>query len=205
MTARIARALAGLAGVALLVAACGGSTPSGAASVAPTAAPTAAATQGPGATNANPTFPTASLHGDVDLEALFPDEIAGKPLQVLSMTGEQMVADGDAAEMGQMLTLLGKTPADLSAAFGGVTEVGIVAFQVDGAPGNQIFEALKSASETAVGATVTPASYGGKSVQKFVPTDDDASYIYIYQDVVFIVTGAEITDATLNEVFSKLP
>jgi len=212
MSARtITRPLALLAGAAILVAACG----SGTATTAPvtqapvTQAPVtqAPATQAPAGTGSPEfSFDTSSFHADVDLEALFPDEIGGEPLTVLSMSGADMMGEGGSPELQAMLTALGKTPADLTAAFGGVAKVGIVAFQIKGAPGDAILAALRDAYETS-DAVVTDMSFGGKAVKKFVPADPDEStgYIYVYQDVIFLVSGEGATEAVLNEVFSKLP
>ena len=211
MTARtIARPLALLAGVAILVAACGGSTATqapGASTAAVTQAPAtqAPATQAPAATTgAVETFPTASLHGDVDLEAMIPDQIGGETITALSMTGEQFMGSGGGSdEFTAIMTGLGKQPKDLSVAFGGTSKISIIAFQVKGVPGSQILEAFKNASTD--GAVLTDATFGGKSVKKVTPGEGLVSYVYTTQDVVFVVSGAAITDALLNEAFSKLP
>lgn len=212
MTTRsIARPLALLAGVAIFVAACGGGTAtqaSGASTATVTQAPATQAqvTQAPAATaGAVETFPTASFHGDVDLEAMVPDEIGGEKITTLSMTGEQfMGAGGGDDEFAAIITGLGKQPKDLSVAFGRTSKISIIAFQVDGVPGSLILDAFKNASTD--GATLTDASFGGKSIEKVTPADSSAvSYVYAIQDVVFVVTGTALTDALLNEVFSKLP
>ena len=199
MTARtIARPLALLAGVAILVAACGG----GAASQAP--ATQAPATQAPAATDgALGSFPTASFHGDVDLERMLPTEIGGEAITPLSMTGEQFMGGGGSDELTGILSGLNKAPKDLSVAFGGTTTVSIIAFQIDGVPGGTILEAFKNASTG--GATLTDVSFGGKSVKKITDENGDDSYAYSKDDVVFVVSGDELTDALLNETFSKLP
>ena len=55
-------------------------------------------------------------------------------------------------------------------------------------------------------ATITDVTIAGKAAKKAVPTDDSGtSYLYTAQDVVFAVGGDPISDAQLNEVFSKLP
>ncbi|HEY8238511.1 MAG TPA: hypothetical protein VIF63_03665, partial [Candidatus Limnocylindrales bacterium] len=126
MTARtITRSLALLAGAAVLVAACGGNAattgPGGTTApvVTPAPATPAPVTQGPaGTVNPDLTFDTSSFHADVDLEALFPKEVGGDPLTVLSMSGADMMGEGGSPELEAMLTSLHKTPADLTAAFG---------------------------------------------------------------------------------------
>ena len=209
MTARtIARPLALLAGIAILVAACGGGTATQAPTTAAvTQAPITQApvTQAPAATTgAVETFPTASFHGDVDLEAMIPDEIGGEKITTLSMTGEQFMGSGGGTdEFAAIMTGLGKEPKDLSVAFGGTSKISVIAFQVNGVPGSQILEAFKNASTD--GAVLTDATFGGKSVKKVTPGEGLVSYVYTTQDVVFVVSGAGVTDALLNEAFSKLP
>lgn len=214
MTARLAAGpLALLAALAIVVAACG----SGTATQAPvTAGPTQPAatqpaattttTQGPAATGAEPSFDLSSFHGDTDLESLFPKEIDGKPLIVLSMTGDQFMGQGSSPELDAALSALGKSTSDLSVAFGGVSNVTIVAFKISGVPGSAILNALFTAYQNQSG-TITDMTISGKSVKKVVPADatEGTSYIYAVQDVVFAVGGDGITDAQLNEAFSKLP
>jgi hypothetical protein len=199
MTARtIARPLALLAGVAILVAACGG----GAASQAP--ATQAPATQGPAATGGVlGSFAIPSFHGDVDLENMLPSEIAGEAIERQSMTGEQFLGGGGSDEVTGILSGLSKTPSDLSVAFGGNAKISMIAFKIDGVPGGTILEAFKNASTG--GATMTDVSLGGKSVKKITDENGDDSYGYGKDDVVFVVSGDDLTDALLNEAFSKLP
>jgi hypothetical protein len=207
MTARTAARAVGLLATAIVVAACSGG--SGATNAPATqAAATTAATQAPaGSSQGNPTFALPSFHGDVDLEKLIPTTIGGEAMTTLSMGGEEFVGSGSDAELTAVLTALGKQPSDLSVAFGGNTQVQIVAFQVNGVPGSQILNAFYTASQASAGSTISDASFGGKSVKKIQPTDltEDPSYVYTKEDVVFTVGGTEITDALLNEAFSKLP
>jgi hypothetical protein len=214
MTARtISRSLAMLAGAAVLVAACGTGTPTGApATNAPlvTQAPVtqAPATQAPvGSGVPGFSFDTSSFHADVELEDLFPDELGGVAIDPLSMTGVEFLSGGSAPEFDAMLAALNKTTADLSVAFGGAGNVTIIAFQVEGVPGSSILSALTNAFLAESNATITDMSFGGKSVKKIVPadSDDETTYVYATRDVIFGVGGEGITDAQLNEAFSKLP
>lgn len=215
MTARsAARPLAALAVLAIVVAACGGGTATqgpgtqGAPTQAPATQPpaTTAATEGPVATGAEPSLDLSSFHGDTDLESLFPKEIGGQPLVVLSMTGDQFMGQGASPELDAALGTLGKSSSDLSVAFGGGTSVTIVAFKIAGVPGSAILNALFQAYQSQSG-TITDQTISGKSVKKVVPADatEGTSYIYAVQDVVFAVGGDGITDAQLSEAFSKLP
>jgi len=206
MTARrTARPIAAFAGLAILIAACG----NGAATTAPAtqgAATQAPATQVPSTAVAGgpSTDPLASFHGAQDLEALLPDAIAGVPVIKASVTGTDFMSTlGGSEELGSALTALGKTPADLSVAFGSAGTGTIFAFQVNGVPGAQILSALFAAQSE--GSTVTDVTLGGKSVKKVIASGETtASYIYSAGDVVF-VTLAGITDAQLNDLFAALP
>lgn len=208
MTARsTSLPLAALAGLAILVAACGG----GAATAAPgtsQGATQAPATQGPASSDdAEFSFDTSSFHADVQLEELFPDQIGGEDLTVLSMSGDEFMGEGTSPELEAALAALNKQPSDLSVAFGGATTVTIIAFQLDGVSGEATLNAVLQASRTETEATITDVNIGGKSVKKMVPADssEETTYIYTARDVVFAVGGTEVSEATLNEVFSKLP
>jgi hypothetical protein len=211
MTSRTARSLTLVAGLAIVVAACGGSSgASGPATQGPaTQAPTtqAPATRGPAATGGLQSIDTSSFHADQDLEALMPKDIGGEPVTVLSMTGDAFLIQGSSPEFEAALAALGKTAADLSVAFGGNTKITIIAFQVDGAPADQILNALFTAYQQSTQATVTDVTISGKAVKKITPasTAESLSYIYAVRDVVFSVGGTALTEALLNETFQKLP
>lgn len=211
MNARIAaRSLAALAALAIVIAACG----NGAATTAPvtqapvTQAPATqpAATQGAVATEGLPSFALPSFHSDQKLEDLFPEQIGGVEVTVLSMSGDQFMIGGASPELDAALAKLGKSASDLSVAFGSAGTITIIAFKVAGVPGSTIFTALFDAYKQTNDSTVTDVTIAGKSAKKAVPSDDSGtSYLYSAQDVVFAVGGDPITDAQLNEVFSKLP
>lgn len=213
MTARITpRALAALASVAIVIAACG----NGAATTAPSATQGAgtqapatqpAGTQAAGASDAIPSFALPSFHSDTKLEDLFPDQIGGTDVTVLSMTGDQFMGQGSSPELDAALKTLNKTSSDLSVAFAGAGGVTIIAFKIAGIPASQIQTALFSAYQQETDAAISDANIGGKAVKKITPTDtaEDVSYLYGVQDVIFAVGGTDVTDAQLTEVFSKLP
>jgi len=207
MTARRAGIVMTLfAGSALAVAACGGS----AATTAPTSAATtqnpAAATEAPGASGLPGfSFALPSFTADTELEAMFPKQIDNKPLQVLSMSGSDFLGSNPAGDqIGPVLTQLGKQPSDLSVAFGGTDEIAVIAFRIKGVPADQFLTAYTQTA--AQGATITDASFGGKSVKKVTTTDQpQATYLYLKNDVIWTVSGSALTDTLLNEAFSKLP
>ncbi|MEO5703643.1 MAG: hypothetical protein ABIZ52_07850 [Candidatus Limnocylindrales bacterium] len=201
--------LAALTSLAIVVAACG----PGAATSAPGSSQGAAATVAPvtqapaGTDGAAPTLDLSSFHADVQLEDLFPDEIGGQTLTVLSMSGAEFMVGGTSPELEATLTALGKSPSDLTVAFGGVTNVSIIAFQIAGVPGGSILTEFFKKFQQETPSVITDVTISGKSVKKIVPTDtgEETTYVYTSQDVVFAVGGADITDALLAEVFSKLP
>jgi len=221
MTARRIAGPLGILATALVAAACSGTpaatgagatTPAATTPAATTAVitPTEVATVGPAASS--PPFSIGLPSGDKDLEALLPDQLGGKPMTKLSMTGDQFLGMGEgsgSSELQAALGTLGKTPADLSVAFGGTDDVTIVAWQVKGVPGPTILQGLTNAYEAAQNGTLSDANFAGKSVKKFVPSDpssgDGTVYIYTHDDVVYIVGGDKATDALLTEAFSKLP
>jgi hypothetical protein len=79
----------------------------------------------------------------------------------------------------------------------------VIAFRVKGVPADQFLTAYTQTA--AQGATITDASYGGKSVKKVTTADQPATYLYLKNDVIWTVSGSALTDALLNEAFSKLP
>lgn len=211
MTAtRTGSGLALLVGAAVLVAACGSSGPSTAATQ-PATQPTVTE---PPASFALPSFDIPgfsfalpSFSSDADLEAMFPDSIGGETMTVQSMSGADFMnlPGGTTAskDIETALEQLGKTAADLSVGFGGTTAITIFAFKINGVPADQFLG--KYLSSTAVGSTVTDASFGGKSVKKVVTNGQVAAYIYLKGDVLWTVGGNHPTDALLTEAFSKLP
>jgi hypothetical protein len=209
MTAR--RNVTGLGlvfGASLIIAACG---PAANATTAPTTATTPTTTEAPGSeapSSGLPGFSFAlpSFTSDAELEAMFPKELGGEPLQVLSMRGSDFMGTGTSGnELGPALQALGKTPADLSVAFGSTMDISVFAFRIQGVAADQFLNAYLQSAQSAQGSTITDASFGGKSVKKVVQTGQDGTYLYLHNDVVWTVGGTGLTDALLNEAFSKLP
>jgi hypothetical protein len=205
----IARTIALLGAIAVLLAACGGTTattaPTGA---APTVAPPtqAAASVAPGF-SFGPGFSIDLPSDDKDLEAILPSDLGGVALQKFSMTGESFMAGGTGAEdMAATLQLLGKTPADLSVAFAGNTTVILIAFKVKDVGATQIYDAVVAAQDSQDVANITDVTIAGKSAKKVVDSTSTTVYLYLTGDAVITVTGVgALPDATLNEIFTKLP
>lgn len=203
-----ARALALLAGAVLVLAACGPAA-------APTAAPggtqaavatPGAATQAPG-TSGEPgfSFTMPSFNSDLELESLLPDTIGGVAVDKASMSGGDLIGDGTGSEdLLAILTQFGKTPADMSVAFGDAAGVNMIVYRVRGVDANALFQAFLKIVNTD-GTTVSDANVGGKSVKKLVTVNGETSYIYASGDVLFTVEAdADTAPALLDEAFSKL-
>jgi hypothetical protein len=209
MTARsTARPLALLAGLAILIAACGGgtATPGATSPGAPSVAPaTAAASTSAGEPSmVLPSFDLPS--GDEELEALLPDDIAGETVQKFSMTGDTFMGGAGNPEVAAVLAQFNKTASDLSVAFGGTEDVALIAYRLKGVEGSQFFNAFLVAAGEDGAVTVTDAAYGGKAVKKVVSSNPDIGTVHVYTagDVMFIVGDEDITEALLTEAFSKI-
>lgn len=207
----IARSLAILAGVVIVVAACGPAGPATTASGGTTTPATPPAF--PDGPDGLPSFALPPFTANSALEALLPDELGGTTVEKLSMSGDDFVRGGgeSAADFLAVLSQSGWSPADLSVAFASTRDVIFVAYRIKGVDSNLFFAAFKSTLEDAGGATTTNESLGGKVVKKLVPTDGRAIYIYPSGDVLFSISASDKpgisiddTDELLNEAFAKL-
>ena len=83
----------------------------------------------------------------------------------------------------------------------------IIAFRISGVPASAIQDAAFKVFQADTPSTISDVTIGGKAVKKVTPTDttEDLTYIYGVQDVIFTVGGSDLSDALLNELFSKLP
>ena len=212
-TNRFARPLALVAAAAFVVTACGGGTATtapttgGAATVAPAsgapAVTTPPASVAPGFSFAIP----SGFNADKDLEAILPADIGGVALTKLSMSGEDFLGDGSAEDMEQTLRALGKQPSDLSVAFAGNASTVLIAFRVKGVDAGTIYQAVVASQEAEDVTNIEDVMIAGKSAKKLIDSTDTTTYLYLTGDAVITVTGVGATfdDATLNEIFSKLP
>ena len=161
-----------------------------------------------------PAPPAASLTPDKDLEALFPTTVAGLPVTVQSMSGNDLTTNGAAPPaLLQALTALGKTMDDLSVAYGYYIDPttgngGLIsAFQVDGVQMSDLMDVLVPLvlnGETP--ASQTQTQIGGKDVTVVKlaadTPDNELQYLYPRNDVLWLVKA---TDPGLTEVFTNLP
>jgi hypothetical protein len=210
---RLARPIATLAAVSMVLAACGGdgnATPSAA---APTPSPAVqpsisqAPTLPPLPTGGLPSFPLPSGGGDPELEALFPASLGGENLSTTSLSGDQLATSPYGLLLQGYLADQGKTLADASAGFGGTAAVTIIAYRVHGVPAEETLDYLIEAAKAIVPGTVSVEIVGGKSVTKMTPDSaaGSSTYSYTHDDVVFVIGGDDLTDALLAEALTKLP
>jgi hypothetical protein len=164
--------------------------------------------------------PAPSFVGDAALVDLFPDEIGGQRVDVLSVTGPELLGTADEATIKHMtdaLTPLGKTIDDLSVGFANVASASggalIVALRVRGADATTLAplvlplfetEFLESFSDP----TQTPTQVAGRDVVMLTdgpPSDTgERAYVYAKDDVVWLaaVTGEGLA---IEEVVGALP
>jgi hypothetical protein len=213
-TFRLARPLALVAAAAFAVTACGSpsatTTPTGGTPTtgAPTSVPaaTGGAVASPPPASGLPGFSFELPNQDKDLEALLPDEIGGVVLTKISMTGDTFLGSPGSEDMEATLRALGKTPADLSVAFGSNQSVVMIAFRVKGVEANRIFDAVVAAAQDVDTANITDVTVNGKTAKKLVDSAQGTSYLYLTGDTLVTITAVgTLADATLNEIFSKLP
>jgi len=215
------------AALAVFTAACGGSA-AASQSAAPTVAASAAASPSPTATEVAvaSTAPSASDTGtpsaepgasgaipsitipnqDTNLEALLPSEFAGTKLQKLSMKGSQYLGQGSNSELGQVVSQLGLTTADVSVAIASATGNAkapiFVAVRFAGADSGKLLQVFQAATVSS-GAVVTPVNVAGKDVLKTADKTGTISYFYVHNDVVVGVTAKD--DATAVAGLALLP
>jgi hypothetical protein len=143
---------------------------------------------------------------DKELEAMLPDEIAGGTVGKSSMTGSSLVGASDSA-LSKALQGLGKTPDDLSAAFGTGGGVSVSVYRLKGVDAATLLVAFVALLDPGETPTVTDATVGGKEVKQVV-TGGSTSYVYTKDDVLFTIapigTGTD-ADAAIAEAISKLP
>ena len=210
------RLVAGTLGLALLVAACGGSsattapaastgtgaaTPEAVESEAPAASEAAAAsedTEGPDA--------SFTAGGAAELEALLPDSWAAGPSPRPASTVASIAGAGfvDTGELDPILSANGKTIADVRMAIATPTDQGttqptvMIALQVRGLDASKLAEFAGASA----GGDLTNATIAGKAVQKFGEGAFGGA-MYIKDDVLYEILFAD--DAALEAIVSQLP
>jgi len=166
----------------------------------PSGSPSALPSAGASASIALPSFVLPSK--DKALEALIPDEMCGQKVQKLSMSGSAFEqAD---PEFVQLLAALGKTPADVSMAAGGIqsgSKCSAGIFEVKGADPAQFKQDFLDAAAKN-GDHYTEKSLGGKTVLAD-PTSKNVQYGYFKGDALIFVLAD--SDADAATVIAALP
>jgi hypothetical protein len=202
-----------MASVGLLAVACSGA-PAG------TAVPTL-----PGGATIPPidvpsNLPSISLIPDQPLEDLFPDDIGGNTLNIESAQGASVAGlmGNDPAEFNQLLTDLGTTADQVSAAFSfnlwpgatatDFTGITITALRVRNVPAATTLQNLLGlvTPDVAEDAEIAQTTVSGKPVTSITDPDDEEGdntvYLYAVGDTVFLVGG---TPVHVEEAFAELP
>jgi hypothetical protein len=202
------RVLAGAAGLALLLAACGSaSTPSAAPATGGATAP-AAVTEEPAATaEVDPTeAPEVSLAPGAagDLEGMLPDQAGGLTFTKTSFDGSQLGLAGlgmDAGDLTPILEKHNKTVSDVRFAMATATDATtpavVIAFQIRGVDGKEMQELLTGGSDS-----LTPATIAGKQVLT-AGSDMMGGAFYTRDDVAYSVILA--TPDALEAIIAALP
>jgi hypothetical protein len=200
------RALAASLAVALLAAACGG----GATATTPgttTTAPQATASQEPAPIDTGSGPAVSLVPGTAsELEAMLPSSVNGVTFTKTSFGGGTLPATIPVGSdvMGKFLQDSGKTLADVSIAMATPTDASkagtfVMAFQVKGADGTKLAEALAGTSSS----DLKQVTVGGKQVLQAGAAGMGLT-LYVKGDVVFYVFA--IGDASLNEgIVAALP
>jgi hypothetical protein len=215
---------AGLA-VALIVAACGPTTSSGApasgeaspdASVAPSASvETSGAPSASGETSAAPSASveasaSAAASADAgggDLASRIPATVGDVPLSVTITDGEAYVRANVNRQLAPVLTAINKAPTDVTVATAtGSTTGGATLFldavQVTGADAEALLTAFQTAAAAVPGSAVETTDIGGKSVVK-VTTSSYTLAVYASGDTLFYVQSPDA--ALVDQAVAALP
>jgi hypothetical protein len=196
--------------LAALAAACSSSsTPAPANTPAPTAAATAAAPSvglGGGGSLALPSLPNQAT----DLEAMLPATFCSQPVTKASVAGAAVLGPNVDPTFAAALQALGKTPNDVSAAFGTVTaassdpncSVNFFALRIAGADQSQLQQVYEAAA-TKGGDTITHVNLGGKDVIKDTQSDGSSQYIIMKGDTAIGVSAD--SDAAAGAGIAALP
>lgn len=178
----------------------------------PTSSPTAEATD---EETEGAALPSLELPDSApELAALLPDEIGGTETLKLSMSGEELMAAGGEQgvepEFQEFLDQVGGDPSSISVAFSfamSADAAGVFAFRVEGADADALLSAFQAAQEAETGDVIDwqPAEVAGKSVLVAEDPETPGSQIYLYvaQDIIFVVTAAD--ESLAEEILGGLP
>jgi hypothetical protein len=215
------RLIAGAVGLALFVAACGGSSTAtsspGASSAPASQAPASQAVESaepeseaptnseePEASGPDVSFSTGAAG---DLEAMLPDEAGGTKFTKTSFDGADLGAAGigmDTGELDPILGANGKTIADVRVAIASPTNPSatntatVFAIQVRGLDASKLTDLVTGSDAS----SFTPATIAGKQVLK-AGEGGFNSVIYVKDDILFDIILA--SDAATEAIVAALP
>jgi hypothetical protein len=145
--------------------------------------------------------------GAGDLAALLPEEVGGLTIEYTSASGEDVFTSEGAAPPAAdaFLEELGADPADVSSAFGFAFDatsgegISIVAFRVEGADEGALRNAFVTAMESEGTLAGEETTVGGKSVLFMGDANATNGYLYVHDDVAYLVSGepAELAEEAL--------
>jgi hypothetical protein len=194
--------------VALVVAACSGSTPSAQgsnssepASVA--ASESAAAEQSQGS---EPSY----APGAGNLEGIVPTEVGGLTMDWTYASGQDVLgSEGMTPEVQDFLDAAHADLSDITTAIGFAYDqasgavISIFALQVAGAGEGALRDEFRSVMEADETNVLSDANVGGKSVLAVSNDDGTTTYLYVKDDVVFLVGGS--SQELAADALSQLP
>lgn len=160
--------------------------------------------------------PAPSFVGDPELEALFPTEVGGSPLEMQSGTGQELASQIDTSNpddvaafkiLTDALASQGKTIDDVSIALASGSSAGIFGVRVRGIDVAVLQEQILPIFTTNMAEPQEgTAQVAGKTVTVITdgPDSPEATKLYAYpkNDVLWLVSA---TDPNLTEIFQKLP
>jgi hypothetical protein len=197
----------------LLLVAAGCANETGSSAEASEAAPTEEPTPEPTPTeepSEDPGTIPSLAPGAGDLADLLPEEVGGLTLEYAHSSGAQVFdSTGTTPEAIEFLDRVGATPDNVSSAFGfsfdpeAQSGVSIVAFRVEGADEGLLRDGFLSVFEeegTTIGEETT---LGGKTVRQIGDAEATTGYLYVHDDVVYLVSGEPVELA--EEALQLLP
>jgi hypothetical protein len=200
--------------LAVLIAGCGGGTPSAqapsaaapataGASLAPTDA--AAASTTPDATP-EPSVVVPSLTAGTPLVDILPAELGGEATQRFAFVGDDLSAIDPSSAMifGSVTSILKVDDADLTIGTASNSRGSVIAIRVAGKSAQEISDAMVAGRTLNATTTKDELDLAGKHVLKVTTTIAPLPfYVYATQDVSFTI--AAVDETVVSEALSKLP
>lgn len=148
--------------------------------------------------------------GAGDLADLLPEEVGGLTLEYAHTSGAEVFdSTGTTPEAQAFLDRVGATPDNVSSAFGFSFDpdsqegVSIVAFRVEGAGEEALRDGFLSVFEDQGSTIGEETTLGGKSVHQIGDLEATNGYLYVHDDVAYVVSGEPM--ALAEEALQLLP